>query len=243
MTTHHHPLELSHQALKPLKIKVKIMVTIMIMARIKGEHKVKKLKEKHLKLKEMMMVDDALGDPDWVMAIQEELNNFTRNEVWELVPRPKQNVIGTKWVFRNKQDEYGIVTRNKARLVAQGFTQIEGSDFGETDALNSQEIREHRRYMDEELLKFERRQKEIMAKVDLPYSPVREPRDFPTPPRVYNPWDDYVPQENPDDDVELDYGGQEMPSTADDEEEEAGDDEETESDGDGDGDGDDDDDK
>ena len=88
--------------------------------------------------------------------------------------------------------------------------------------------------MEEELLKFERRQKEIMAKVDLPHSPVREPRDFSTPPRVYNPWDDYVPQENPDDDVELDYGGQKMPDTADDEEEEAGDDEETESDGDGD---------
>ena len=58
---------------------------------------------------------------------------------------------------------------------------------------NFQEIREHRRYMDEELLKFERRQKEIMAKVDLPHSPIREPRDFPMPPRVYNPWDDYVP--------------------------------------------------
>ena len=79
-----------------------------------------------------------------------------------------------------------------------------------------------------------------MAKVDLPHSPVREPRDFPTPPRVYNPWDDYVPQDNPFDDVELDYGGQEM---HDEEEEEAGDDEETESDGDGDGDGDDDDDE
>src|SRR6185369_6231370 len=76
---------------------------------------------------------------------------------------------------------------------------------------NSQEIREYRRYMDEELLKLERRQKEIMAKVDLPYSPVREPRDFPTPPRVYNSWDDYVPQENPFDDVELDYEGQELP--------------------------------
>ena len=49
--------------------------------------------------------------------------------------RLKQNVIGTKWVFRNKQDEYGVVTRNKARLVAQGFTQIEGLDFGETYAL------------------------------------------------------------------------------------------------------------
>jgi hypothetical protein len=62
------------------------------------------------------------------------LNNFTRNEVWSLVQRPKQNVIGTKWVFRNKQDEHGVVTRNKARLVAQGYTQVEGLDFGETYA-------------------------------------------------------------------------------------------------------------
>jgi hypothetical protein len=49
--------------------------------------------------------------------MEEELNNFKRNEVWELVPRPKQNVIGIKWVFRNKQDEFGVVTKNKARLV------------------------------------------------------------------------------------------------------------------------------
>ena len=77
-----------------------------------------------------------------------------------------------------------------------------------------------------------------MAKVDLPHSPVRESRDFPTPPRVYNPWDDYVPQENPFDDVELDYEGQELPGATHEEEED--DDEETESDGDGDGDGDDD---
>ena len=83
---------------------------------------------------EPLKVDEALGDLDWVMAMQEELNNFTRNEVWELVPRPKQNVIGTKWVFQNKQDEHGIVTRNKARLVAQYFTQIEGLEFGETYA-------------------------------------------------------------------------------------------------------------
>jgi hypothetical protein len=39
------------------------------------------------------------------------------------VPRPKQNVVGTKWVFRNKQDEHGVVTRNKARLVAKGYAQ------------------------------------------------------------------------------------------------------------------------
>jgi hypothetical protein len=59
-------------------------------------------------------VGEALQDSDWVLAMQEELNNFTRNEVWHLVPRPNQNVVGTKWVFRNKQDEHGVVTRNKA---------------------------------------------------------------------------------------------------------------------------------
>jgi hypothetical protein len=66
--------------------------------------------------------------------MQEELNNFTRNEVWHLVPRPNQNVVGTKWVFRNKQDEHGVVTRNKGRLVAKGYSQVEGLDFGETYA-------------------------------------------------------------------------------------------------------------
>jgi hypothetical protein len=79
-------------------------------------------------------VEEALQDSDWVMAMQEELNNFTRNDVWHLVPRPNQNVVGTKWVFRNKQDEHGVVTRNKARLVAKGYSQVEGLDFGETYA-------------------------------------------------------------------------------------------------------------
>jgi hypothetical protein len=83
---------------------------------------------------EPLRVEDALGDADWVMAMQEELNNFTRNEVWSLVERPKQNMIGTKWVFHNKQDEDGVVTKNKARLVAKGYTQVEGLDFGETYA-------------------------------------------------------------------------------------------------------------
>jgi hypothetical protein len=57
-------------------------------------------------------MEDALRDLDWVLAMQEELNNFTRNEVWHLVPCPNQNVVGTKWVLRNKQDEHGVVTRN-----------------------------------------------------------------------------------------------------------------------------------
>jgi hypothetical protein len=58
-------------------------------------------------------VEDALRDLDWVVAMQEELNNFMRNEVWPLVKRAKQNIVGTKWVFHNKQDEQGVVTRNK----------------------------------------------------------------------------------------------------------------------------------
>jgi hypothetical protein len=69
-----------------------------------------------------------------VLAMQEELNNFKRNEVWSLVPCPKQNIVGTKWVFRNKQDTHGVVTRNKARLVAKGYAQVAGLDFEETFA-------------------------------------------------------------------------------------------------------------
>ena len=70
------------------------------------------------------------------MAMHEELNNFERNQVWDLVPRPtkEHNVIGTKWIFKNKQDANGIVIRNKARLVAQGYSQVEGIDYGETFA-------------------------------------------------------------------------------------------------------------
>ncbi|KAK2444335.1 putative mitochondrial protein [Trifolium repens] len=67
--------------------------------------------------------------------MQEELNQFERSEVWDLVPRPEDvNVIGTKWVYKNKSDDNGTVTRNKARLVAQRYTQIEGLDFDETFA-------------------------------------------------------------------------------------------------------------
>jgi hypothetical protein len=63
---------------------------------------------------EPFRVEEALKDPNWVMAMQEELNNFKKNEVWSMVLRPSQNVVGTKWMFHNKQDEYGVVTRNKA---------------------------------------------------------------------------------------------------------------------------------
>ena len=50
------------------------------------------------------------------------------------MPRPKQNVVATKWVFRNKQDEHGVVTRNKVQLVAKGYAQVLGLDFEETFA-------------------------------------------------------------------------------------------------------------
>jgi hypothetical protein len=70
-------------------------------------------------------VEEALLDLDLVLAMQEELNNFKRNEVWTLVPRPKQNVVGTKWVFHNKQDEHRVVTRNKARLMAKGYAKLQ----------------------------------------------------------------------------------------------------------------------
>jgi hypothetical protein len=83
---------------------------------------------------EPFKVEDALCDPDWVVAMQEELNNFKRNEVWSLLERPKQNVVGTKWVFRNKQDEYGVVIKNKERLVAKVYSQVEGEDFDKTFA-------------------------------------------------------------------------------------------------------------
>ncbi|GJS73192.1 retrovirus-related pol polyprotein from transposon TNT 1-94 [Tanacetum coccineum] len=80
-------------------------------------------------------VNEALGDESWIVAMQEELNQFVANNVWELVPQPRNmTIIGTKWVFRNKLDENGIVSRNKARLVAQGYNQQEGIDYDETYA-------------------------------------------------------------------------------------------------------------
>nr|GEY04897.1 copia protein [Tanacetum cinerariifolium]GEY14372.1 copia protein [Tanacetum cinerariifolium] len=77
----------------------------------------------------------VIGDESWIVAMQEELNQFIANDVWEFVPQPRNmTVIGTKWVFRNKLDENGIVSRNKARLVTQGYNQQEGIDYNETYA-------------------------------------------------------------------------------------------------------------
>jgi hypothetical protein len=83
---------------------------------------------------EPFKVEDALCDPNWVVVIQEELNNFKRNKVWSLIERPKLNIVGTKWVFCNKQDEHGVATRNMVRLVAKDYSQVEGLNFDETFA-------------------------------------------------------------------------------------------------------------
>ncbi|GJX24266.1 putative ribonuclease H-like domain-containing protein [Tanacetum coccineum] len=77
----------------------------------------------------------ALKDPSWVEAMQDELLQFKLLKVWTLVDLPRDKwAIGTKWVFRNKKDERGIVVKNKARLVAQGHTQEEGIDYDEVFA-------------------------------------------------------------------------------------------------------------
>jgi hypothetical protein len=77
-------------------------------------------------------VGHALSDSSWVNAMHEELENFERNQVLTLVEPPKDvNVMGTKWVLKNKQGEDDEIVRNKARLIAQVFSQVEGLNFGE----------------------------------------------------------------------------------------------------------------
>ena len=68
--------------------------------------------------------------------MHEELNQFVRNDVWELTPRPENvHIIGTKWIFKNKIDEDGEIIRNKSQLVAQEYTQVEEVDFAESFTL------------------------------------------------------------------------------------------------------------
>ncbi|GKC00329.1 retrovirus-related pol polyprotein from transposon TNT 1-94 [Tanacetum coccineum] len=71
--------------------------------------------------------------PSWIDAMQEEIHEFKRLQVWELVPCPdKVMLIKLKWIYKVKTDEFGEVLKNKARLVAQGFSQEEGIDFKES---------------------------------------------------------------------------------------------------------------
>jgi hypothetical protein len=79
--------------------------------------------------------NEASEDKDWIASMNEELDQIEKNNTWELVPRPSdKNVIGSKWVFKNKLNEQGQIVRNKARLVCKGYAQIEGQEFDETFA-------------------------------------------------------------------------------------------------------------
>ncbi|GJV30940.1 putative ribonuclease H-like domain-containing protein [Tanacetum coccineum] len=72
----------------------------------------------------------ALTDPSWIEAMHDELLQFKLQQVWTLVDLPYgKRAIGTKWIYRNKKDKRGIVVRNKARMVAQGYTQEKGTDY------------------------------------------------------------------------------------------------------------------
>jgi hypothetical protein len=80
-------------------------------------------------------IGHALPDANWVNSMHEELENFERNQVWELVePPPNCHPIVTNWVWKNKEGENGMVVRNKSRLVAHGYSQFEGIDYEETFA-------------------------------------------------------------------------------------------------------------
>ena len=77
-------------------------------------------------------VEEALQDESWVEAMHDELFQFQRNDIWTLVPRSEgEHIISTNWIFHNKNDKEGNVIRNKARLVAQGYSQMEGVDYDE----------------------------------------------------------------------------------------------------------------
>nr|GEX97443.1 retrovirus-related Pol polyprotein from transposon TNT 1-94 [Tanacetum cinerariifolium] len=75
------------------------------------------------------------ADHHWIESMQDELNQFERLQVWELVPRPEgKNIIALKWLWKNKCDVENIVFWNKTRLVAKGYRQEEGIDFEEAFA-------------------------------------------------------------------------------------------------------------
>ena len=77
--------------------------------------------------------NEASEDVNWLKSMNEELDQIEKNDTWELVPRPtNKNVIGSKWVYKNKMNDQGNIVRNKARLVCKGYAQIEGLDFDET---------------------------------------------------------------------------------------------------------------
>jgi len=83
-----------------------------------------------LYLIEPKSIKEAVKSKDWKKSMNEKLDQIKKNQTWELVPRPKnKNVIGTKWIFKNKLNENGEIIKNKARLVCKGYSQVEGIDL------------------------------------------------------------------------------------------------------------------
>nr|GEV48040.1 retrotransposon protein, putative, unclassified [Tanacetum cinerariifolium] len=81
-------------------------------------------------------IKEAMADSAWIEAMHEELHQFDRLQVWELVDKPfGKSIIRLKWLWKNKKDEDQTVIRNKARLIAKGYAQEEGIDFEESFAL------------------------------------------------------------------------------------------------------------
>ena len=99
---------------------------------------IKNTKKSHIALISMVEpknFNEASEDGNWLKSMNEELDQIEKNNTWELVPRPTdKNVIGSKWVFKNKMNEQGQIVSNKARLVCKGYAQVEGQDFDETFA-------------------------------------------------------------------------------------------------------------
>jgi hypothetical protein len=105
-------------------------------ARVETRRRIYSLEQTHLALSstiEPTWFEEASKDEFLNNDMDEEVDQIEKNDTWELVPRPKdKNVIGTKWVYRNKLNEDGQVTRNKARLLCKGYAHVERINFEET---------------------------------------------------------------------------------------------------------------
>jgi hypothetical protein len=97
---------------------------------------IKDSKQSHvalLSMNEPKNFDESSQHDDWIREMNEDLDQIEKNNTWELVPRLEdKDVIGSKWVFKNKRNEKRKVVRNKSRLVCKGYAQVEGQDFDET---------------------------------------------------------------------------------------------------------------
>lgn len=120
---------------RPRKIPI---IQPIVSAAPKGEQAMS-IAEMTSKIHEPSTYEEAISDPihgrRWKEAIEEELQNLENHHTWEYEELPEnRKAIGSKWVFKVKYHPNGSVARFKARLVAQGFSQVQGIDFSETFA-------------------------------------------------------------------------------------------------------------